>query len=248
MLDNKFDFSITPELIGKSKNEIMYVHLLDLPRFPDSPEVIVKDKIFLHPDLLGNFGPAMLATKIDKRERSQSISINEKTSSVYVTPIIIGNEYSMGAKASFQKLSRFMHITQKTLIDFHTHPKNFWIQSYQDVASARAFPRVTYMHMVGSDSGIFALLQTNKALSVKNLPTTLFDDLCVFLQKNNWPIIKPELAGSLHYYLGDSSPEELSRLASIVNELGFACYEWSAPNGVIRENDLINGIVLNRVK
>lgn len=224
-----------------------YLTLLGENDIPLTPESCKTDAIFLGPELLGEFENAMLLTNRDKIERFQDIEIDRKTLSAVCSPLLVGDKYGTGNRQTLNRFLKVTHLKPKALIDFHTHPKNFWPQSRQDVATARGFPNIAFIHLVGSDSGISGLLQTESSLKSTFNPLTQVEETDKFLEANDWPYIKPELADSLHYYQGNSASSDQSRLANILARQGLMFFKWNSPHGVIRPGDMSHGINLKRI-
>lgn len=233
------------EHIRAPLSEQVYLNLLGLKDLPDSPEDITASEIFLSDNITSDIGKAIASTRKDNLERSQDIAVN-KHNLITRSPIRIGNEFDTGNENKLLNLGRTFRIAPKGLVDFHTHPKNVWMHSRSDVARAKAFPNIAFIHAVGVDSGVGFLFQTKKALKGSFLPTTEFDKTIDLLLDNNWPQVPANQAEIIHYWTSRTDNEAI-RMSSILNSLGFAYYEWLAPTGYINQEDFLKGVVVKKV-
>jgi len=203
-----------------------YVNLLGLKEFPSLPENLPRS-VFLPYQVVGDFEEAILKTIDDNRERRQFIFWNGKESRK--SPLYLGMEKDTGEQGLNKTLAR-VFFGEKSLIEFHTHGKlGYPTPSPRDIASDLSFPRMAFIHLVGSQHNVFAVFQTEKSA---RLP---------------FSIILKALRTHIGLDVKNFSRLTLSKQAAMLNKYGLGLfYHEVKPWDGFTEGCFQNGLLLKR--
>lgn len=225
--------------ISHPSTKNVYLQMLNLDRLPISPDEI-PGRILLPSGFIGDLEQSILATTLDGRERSQSISW--KASKGYVGhKVYKGDELHTSTLDAISTLLR-VFFGRKHLLSYHTHPKNgnpgF---SSHDIELYLSSPRMSFISVVGSNLGILALLQTTKTA---HLPISVFE-------AHISGLLSQEVCDVQYRLSRDKSPHLVLMpdqvRAKLLEEEGFGYYQWIPPRVVLHSGDLQDGCELRRV-
>lgn len=233
---------ITPRNIQEA-----YLQIIGFDRLPKTPETMPL-KVHFTPVALGSLEQAIFLTNADNTERSQVVSYDERRGFV-AGKLFLGTKEGTGRIKSFRDLAH-LWLLKKGFLDFHTHPHGVREFSFNDIRSF-LITRNAYVYLVGSGSGVNALLQTEY---VAKWPISSILSTILLHRKYDGYLIKGQEE------LDKLSPEDMEKaflewkikhdrdFVSLLESEGLAYYQWLPESGIVKPDDFKNGLELIRVK
>jgi|GEM_PF-1800355 len=203
----------------------LYLSFLGLSELPRSVSEM-PPTMNLPLGLFGDIEDSILQTNADGLERAQEVFFDILTQQFKCSKVFQGGPDSTGNEHTLYKMLN-SYFGRKPLLSWHTHPKGIWYFSTWDVASAKALQRKGYIHVVGSERGVVAMMQTDKTAKMPLSSQIIYDETitrlrqCRFIDMNN------------------------VETARIMEELGYGYYYWF-PNGGVQKGIFNKTIPLSK--
>lgn len=207
-----------------------YLRVLGTPEIPVNPKGM-PSRIFLPPAILGQFQQALLDTIDDGTERSQLIFWDGAQHSLNYSKIMVGTKEHVGGDSTSKFVFKAFGGSRDVIAYCHTHPG--WSQGFskRDVAIFSAYPRGSFIDIVGSIFGVDVLCHTKQSSKIP------FSSVLRLLW-TEYSLAKKGFEGIT-----------LRKQAQVLEELGIAYYHWSpqSPDSTIQPGDLTTGVSLTRL-
>ncbi len=204
-----------------TSSQDIYLRILgrkELPKFPED----MPSAIFLPSETLGSLEEAILRSDQDGKERSQTIGWSKRKTFTY-TKVFVGTENETSNEAATLDVARYFFSRNKHLLCYHTHPKQYETTfSIHDVASNKAYPRGSFIFVVGSGGRIAALFQTEKTSRLPIFSLTAFST------------VMQHLEGERSKF---SNTYDHQVFAELFESEGFGYYIWKPPKLGLQQGD-----------